>query len=305
MSQSMEQSKEPIRVLLPDMHPVVATALKKDGVFLNFNLKDTDEGATQMYQVNGVGQFTCETPKCGKHGWASGLILMVIRLYGRSKYNALVYGQRCLRCNKIGFPVLDDEIYIKRVTYRLKLWLGIPQDKEPYEDRGYLEVHQRELCEACLAGHVHAGARRAKKSSEPHEEESPPLDEKASSDVEQIKQATLSQAISALEMVNPIDIVSSREDQEELDFAMKVWTNGTDATTTPGFGPVEEVWSPDTDAATLPATRPVAGVWYTVNDVTSPPDVSSVETGTMKADKDNAKKNDEMSRNLFAAWDNY
>lgn len=48
-----------------------------------------------------------------------------------AQYNARIYHQRCLRCNNLGKPRLDDS-YAERVTYRLKKWCGMEMNRPFY-----------------------------------------------------------------------------------------------------------------------------------------------------------------------------
>lgn len=76
---------------------------------------------------------------------------MTIRLYPGQKYNARVYHQRCMNCNRLSRPVLDSS-YAERVTYWVKQWNGVWVEKPPIsgDSKG---PHNNELCEGCKAGH--------------------------------------------------------------------------------------------------------------------------------------------------------
>jgi len=68
-----------------------------------------------------------------------------------AQYNARIYHQRCLRCNNLSKPRLDDS-YAERVTYRLKKWCGMKMNRSFYSGQSE-DSHQSNLCEGCKDDH--------------------------------------------------------------------------------------------------------------------------------------------------------
>jgi hypothetical protein len=98
-----------------------------------------------------MGRFPCHNTKCKSKGWFSRKIAVTIRLYPGERYNARVYHQRCIRCNSVSRPVLD-ETYAERVAYWIKQWNGIWVEKPPIS-KASKGPHNSKLCEGCKAGH--------------------------------------------------------------------------------------------------------------------------------------------------------
>jgi hypothetical protein len=141
--------------MFPQLHEaIVAAALEISPEFEhNENLVPLDEYSTSIR-----AKFTCNNHRGDRHVWASKKVSLVIRSYGRNRYNAVVYGQRCERCQKLGVMKLNQKTYIERVSYRLKKWADIPMAMPPFsEGRKGDEPHRSDLCEGCKAGNCSWG----------------------------------------------------------------------------------------------------------------------------------------------------
>ncbi|KAK4458662.1 zinc-binding domain-containing protein [Cladorrhinum samala] len=105
------------------------------------------------YNTSVVAKFRCTG--CGKR-WVSGRVAICIRKFPEDKYNASVYNQKCKGCEKLGIMELDEQSYIDRVAYRLKVWGGIKIHTPPYEEKN-TPPHECHLCEGCRLGECHGG----------------------------------------------------------------------------------------------------------------------------------------------------
>lgn len=105
-----------------------------------------------------MAKFTCNNHSGRPRVWTSKKVSLVIRSYARNRYNAVVYGQRCESCQKLGVMELNQKTYIERVSYRLKKWSDIPMVKPPFSGgRKGDEPHRRDLCEGCKVGNCSWG----------------------------------------------------------------------------------------------------------------------------------------------------
>ncbi|KAK4458661.1 zinc-binding domain-containing protein [Cladorrhinum samala] len=145
--------------LFPGFHDDVLKALSDDGVpdlaLPEFNLVGTEDDATHIYNSTIQADFQCINPSCKKTGWASGVVSITIRRFPDKSYNAVVYNQRCKRCEQLGF-MIPNGTYTARVSYRLKKWMGWRMDPPPYHGEGGVRTtrgpHEEKLCEGCKAG---------------------------------------------------------------------------------------------------------------------------------------------------------
>ncbi|KAI1360311.1 zinc-binding domain-containing protein [Xylaria arbuscula] len=132
-------------------HPEVCRLLEDANLRFTFHQSDEDSGCTKSWDTAVMGRFVCHNPKCATNGWSSKQVAMTIRMYPRREYNARVYHQRCMGCGNLSRPILDDT-YAERVTYWLKKWCGIKQEKPPHGGKSK-GPHQKRFCEGCKAGH--------------------------------------------------------------------------------------------------------------------------------------------------------
>jgi hypothetical protein len=107
------------------------------------------------YSTHVMGFFKCNNEDCSQPSWASKKIAIHIRGYrkknGRIGYNAEVFNQRCKSCHQLGALVMDEESYVERVVYRVKVWAEVPVERQQRcQKRGL--PHVSELCEGCKAG---------------------------------------------------------------------------------------------------------------------------------------------------------
>jgi len=137
--------------MYPVLHDDVSRLLEEDDLHFDFHANDDFGSCTNQYDTNIMGRFICHNRACGSNGWPSKKIAIIIRMYPGAQYNARVYHQRCLKCNNLSKPRLDDS-YAERVAYRLKKWCGIEMDRPSYSGQSK-GPHQRNLCEGCKDGH--------------------------------------------------------------------------------------------------------------------------------------------------------
>jgi hypothetical protein len=133
------------------LHDDVSRLLEEDDLHFDFHENDDTESCTKEYDTNIMGRFRCHNRACGSNGWPSKRIAITIRMYPGAQYNARVYHQRCLRCNSLSKPRLDNS-YAERVAYRLKKWCGMEMDR-PFHSGQSEGPHQSNLCEGCKDGH--------------------------------------------------------------------------------------------------------------------------------------------------------
>lgn len=92
-------------VTFPELHDEVLAALAytiiPTPVFVITDSVQSDD-PIETYSTHIRGQFNCRNEKCRKDGWGSGRICTVIRQFTGNQYDALVYKQRCKRCNSLG-----------------------------------------------------------------------------------------------------------------------------------------------------------------------------------------------------------
>jgi hypothetical protein len=124
------------------IHPVLSVEFFKANGF---------DDCTRHHDTHIMGYFTCSNKACPKDMWSSKMIALTIRLYSGKRCNAVVWHQRCKKCQSFGEPELE-ESYAERIAYRLKVWFI-----KPYEKIDYLPgdpfPHKRHLCEGCKNGH--------------------------------------------------------------------------------------------------------------------------------------------------------
>jgi hypothetical protein len=101
------------------LHDNVSCLLAEDDLHFDFHENDGTESCIEEYDTNIMGRFLGRNRACGSSGWLSKKIAVSIRMYSRTQYNARVYHQRCLECNSLSKPRLDDS-YAEIVAYRLK-----------------------------------------------------------------------------------------------------------------------------------------------------------------------------------------
>ena len=134
-----------------ELHDEVSRLLEEADLHFYFHNNDNDRSCTKTWDTNIMGRFPCRNFTCKSRGWYSRKIAMTIRLYPGQKYNARVYHQRCMNCNRLSRPVLDAS-YAERVTYWVKQWNGVWVEKPPISVDSK-SPHNNELCEGCKAGH--------------------------------------------------------------------------------------------------------------------------------------------------------
>jgi hypothetical protein len=134
------------------LHQRVANALSND-IEIGSTWFNHNGGANceNEYSTHVMGKFTCTNPGCSKGSWTSKKVAIQIRGYRRNGYNAVVFGQRCAECKRLGSLALDENSYVERVVYRLRKWAGVWVGKQQYSSKEG-PPHKRELCEGCKRG---------------------------------------------------------------------------------------------------------------------------------------------------------
>lgn len=134
-----------------ELHDEVSRLLDETGLSLQFHEDDSEESCTRAWDTNVMGRFRCRNAACKSKGWSSKKIATTIRLYSGERYNARVYHQRCIHCNRLSRPVLDNS-YADRVAYRIMIWNGFWVES-PVISGARGRPHNSALCEGCKAGH--------------------------------------------------------------------------------------------------------------------------------------------------------
>lgn len=137
-----------------DLHWRVAEEVSDqiDSVWFN---EQPDEDCDNFHKTYVMAKFQCGG--CSRKSWSSGKVAIVIRQYRPNGYHAIVFNQRCEACNSLGIMTLDENSYVQRVSYRLKVWAGIHVQPPPYREKN-TPPHRRELCEGCIAGYCEAAS---------------------------------------------------------------------------------------------------------------------------------------------------
>lgn len=135
----------------PLLHQDVSNAVSDAITSPWFNTTNDDKDFWAKYSTYVMGKFQCDNDACSKNGWGSKKVAILIRGYSGNGYNAVVFGQRCQSCNRLGILTLDKSSYVDRVAYRLKKWAGVPTEEQRYSEKKGLP-HKSELCEGCKRG---------------------------------------------------------------------------------------------------------------------------------------------------------
>lgn len=135
----------------PQFHRLVEKAVETHFSCVWVRKSAGDTSADREYATHVMGRFQCLDTTCDTNGWTSKKVAILIRGYANNGYNAVVFNQRCRRCNHLGTLSLDKESYVARVAYRLQKWAGIPL-RPPYYNSEGGPPHEQSLCEGCRRG---------------------------------------------------------------------------------------------------------------------------------------------------------
>jgi hypothetical protein len=149
---SSKPKEEARTFLIPWLHEEVVDAVSDEIALTWFHENDSDEGSNNEWPTNIMGSFKCGNNACYKKGWGSKKVAMLIRGYPRNGYNAVVYNQRCRSCEWLGILKLNEQSYIDRVAYWLKIWAGVPVERPNRRKRKKTPPHESSLCEGCRSG---------------------------------------------------------------------------------------------------------------------------------------------------------
>jgi ribosomal protein S26 len=137
--------------MFPSLHQNVAKAVFPEISSTWFHEDENDNNFHDKWLTHVMGKFTCNNSACGTNLWVSKMVTIEIRGYAGNGYNAVVYNQRCKKCDCLGNFVLNGGSYIERVAYRLKKWAGVRMALVYYDSKEGLP-HKREFCEGCKRG---------------------------------------------------------------------------------------------------------------------------------------------------------
>ncbi|PVH95624.1 hypothetical protein DM02DRAFT_536962, partial [Periconia macrospinosa] len=98
-----------------------------------------------------MGSFKCVKKSCKQSGWFSGKVAIQIRGYTGNGYRAVVFNQRCKSCHQLGILTLNEQSYVDRVTYWVKVWAGVMVERKNHT-RKDTPPHRSDLCEGCKRG---------------------------------------------------------------------------------------------------------------------------------------------------------
>ncbi|RWA08718.1 hypothetical protein EKO27_g6396 [Xylaria grammica] len=141
------------QAFFPELHPKVVAALSGSIGPIWFN-DEKSRDSIDLKQTFVMARFKCDG--CSIKEWRSGKVAIVIRGYRGNGYNAEVFNQHCKSCGALGIMTLDEESYVDRVVYRLKVWAGVPV-LPPFYERKSTPPHKQGLCEGCIQGWCEAG----------------------------------------------------------------------------------------------------------------------------------------------------
>ncbi|KAI2619761.1 zinc-binding domain-containing protein [Hypomontagnella submonticulosa] len=146
---SKRKNDEKATYTFPSLHEDILEAVSDN--IPNAWFSDQDGGAHKRYSTHVMGSFKCDNGGCSNSSWGSKKVAILIRRFSDNGYNAVVFGQRCRKCNQLGTFTLDDTSYIERVAYRLKKWAGVRVETPHFSGRAG-PPHETEFCEGCKRG---------------------------------------------------------------------------------------------------------------------------------------------------------
>ncbi|KAL2265011.1 hypothetical protein VTJ83DRAFT_7521 [Remersonia thermophila] len=137
-----------------NLHNRVSAQLAKENIqpSWKFSYSGTDDPSIRKrYTTHIMGRFTCNNKTCPNPGWGSKKISIVIQELPGNRYNAVVFKQRCKRCDTLGVMAIDEECYVERVSYRLKKWSGIKMEEHEHFEQKRGLPHKTDFCEGVMA----------------------------------------------------------------------------------------------------------------------------------------------------------
>lgn len=136
--------------MYPELHGGVLNAVRQVKPSPKFE-PDLDLAYKEKYQTHVKAKFKCNNHGRSPTSWSSNMAAIVIYGYNRNRYNAVVYNQRCNKCNGLGDIHLNETSYVERVAYRIRKWAGF-KENEPFFKKRKGPPHREDLCEGCQAG---------------------------------------------------------------------------------------------------------------------------------------------------------
>lgn len=137
--------------MFPELHEHIEEAVFPDISSTWFCKDENGDKSHREWFTRVMGKFTCNNSHCKKKGWFSKMVPIEIRGYGNNGYNAVVFNQRCKRCDRLGSFMLDEMSYIERVAHRLKIWAGVEMERVNYTKKKG-PPHETRFCEGCKRG---------------------------------------------------------------------------------------------------------------------------------------------------------
>ncbi|KAK5042944.1 hypothetical protein LTR84_012000 [Exophiala bonariae] len=138
--------------VFPWLHKDVENAVSHSMTCTWVRRSDGDKSANREYTSHVMGKFECVETACSTDGWSGKKVAIRIRGYTNNGYNAIVFNQRCRRCEQLGTFTLDKAAYIERIAYRVQKWAGVQEVEPPYYDEKKGPPHREDLCEGCKKG---------------------------------------------------------------------------------------------------------------------------------------------------------
>jgi hypothetical protein len=139
------------------LHARVVDALREHGVAGATYVSPTNKKRkqTRTKETNVMGRFACTNTQCRNKRWSSKMVGITIAQHRGVKggaggvfYSAEVYHQLCQSCDEVGRLYIDEQSYVERVTWRIRLWAGNrPETPILQEKKG--PSHVSELCIGC------------------------------------------------------------------------------------------------------------------------------------------------------------
>lgn len=135
----------------PELHARIEEAVLPEITSTWFKQSEDGDNSNKKHDTNVMGKFICNNKSCEKQGWGSWVVFTEIKGYPGNGYGAIVYNQRCKACDCLGTFTLDEQSYIDRVSFWVKVWGGVHIDWEDYGSDNEVETkpHEWKYCEGC------------------------------------------------------------------------------------------------------------------------------------------------------------
>ncbi|KAG0071539.1 hypothetical protein BGZ90_012214 [Linnemannia elongata] len=106
-----------------------------------------------------LGWFTCKYPYCpslnqrkDQRTWRSGSICVRVLVSCNDKYQTIIHAQQCNACDQFVQPVIDGDVYARKIVSALDLWTGRRAREAPNTDFVKTSPHDCARCYGCQKG---------------------------------------------------------------------------------------------------------------------------------------------------------